>query len=123
VIRLTTNSLKVKPIYDYQTFQSATLTVAALPITLCVMNILPQTCAFVAISDVVKFHNLMLQDLRRFWGVLVDSPFSWGCNNRSMVTASSLADYLQIKLGNEPLYVAVIESLRELGELYVDLEN
>jgi hypothetical protein len=87
------------------------------------MNILPQTCAFVAISDVVKSHNLTLQAFHKFWSVLGDSPFSWGGNNRSMVTASSLADYLQIKLDNEPLYVAVIESLRELRELYVDLEN
>lgn len=67
-----------------------------------------------------------------FWScVSEDAPFSWGSNNRSMVTASDFACHCKDVLLNASADQRVpqeeidtfLEKLRELGDSYIDLEN
>ncbi|MCX6984223.1 MAG: hypothetical protein NT118_05645 [Lentisphaerae bacterium] len=78
-------------------------------------------CVFVEISDVVPEAERLW-----FWEKLNESsnpPFSWGGNNRSMVTASSLANHCREMLDDSARASRILEKLRRLGETYVDLEN
>jgi len=70
-----------------------------------------------------------------------DAPFSWGDNDRTLVTASRLADHAEevfdtcqnisspVILFLTPIRVietdskAFVNMLRDLGETYIDLEN
>ena len=49
-------------------------------------------------------------------------PFTWGDNNRSLVTANFIAAHLE-QLDNQKLLKITIQRLRSLGETYIDLEN
>ena len=79
------------------------------------------TCEYVELTD-VRGH-----DLDDYWELVVeDAPFSWGDNNRSMVTASSLRYHLEDRLcdyQNKKAVKRVIAVLAALGETYVDLES
>lgn len=87
------------------------------------MNYLLQAAAFVSISEVLSRH-LSTVDRAEFWCLISDNaPFSWGDNNRTLVTASSLANHCQDRLDDRPSYLNLLQSLRELGETYVDLES
>jgi hypothetical protein len=61
-----------------------------------------------------------------------DAPFSWGDNNRTLVTAERLhdhcADVLDIVMEDDPDVDAVdvdnfLRNLEKLGQTYIDLEN
>jgi len=62
-----------------------------------------------------------------FWeAISVSAPFTWGDNNRSMVTASSFADHCEETIiGTIPMptYRRFINKVRSLGEMYIDLES
>ncbi|NDB65564.1 MAG: hypothetical protein EB168_07850 [Euryarchaeota archaeon] len=69
-----------------------------------------------------------------FWSIISDSaPFSWGDNNRSMVTASDFYRHCAARLTAhevideygvpEEEYDQFFELLDSLGEEYIDLEN
>lgn len=82
-------------------------------------------CAFVELTSLVP----------KGWGpwfysaISENAPFSWGDNNRTLVTASDFArhcdDTLEIH-GENTSKAAVtrfLNKLRALGETYIDLEN
>ena len=89
------------------------------------MNIRIQACAFVSISDVLSPHLTTQGERDQFWALISENaPFSWGDNNRSMVTASSLANHIQDRQDIAMRgYGYLMRSLLDLGELYVDLES
>lgn len=67
-----------------------------------------------------------------FWGLISENaPFSWGDNNRTMITASSFADHCENCLDtlcedegiSQEEIAEFLDKVRSLGETYVDLEN
>lgn len=89
------------------------------------MNILDfvQRCEFVEASDVFK-------DCQEAWTCFADSEpdCSWGNNNRTMVTPNTIIESLEeAHFEDEPNLEkeidVVIKRLKELGQMYVDLEN
>lgn len=65
-----------------------------------------------------------------FWTCIsTNAPFSWGGNNRSLVTASDFAQHCDtaLELHGDAVTPSTrtrfLNKLRELGETYVDLEN
>ena len=57
-----------------------------------------------------------------------DAPFSWGDNNRTLITASRLADHAEAGFANQDnIEETEIEKwlteVRKLGNTYIDLEN
>ena len=57
-----------------------------------------------------------------------DAPFSWGDNNRTLVTAERLHDHCADRLAdvedvNEMDIDNFLRKLEELGQTYIDLEN
>ncbi len=91
-----------------------------------------QACAFVSVSDVLSPHLTTQGERDLFWSSISDNaPFSWEDNNRSivifpgkrMVTASSLANHCQDRLDGDPYFDDLLQSMRSLGELYIDLET
>jgi hypothetical protein len=87
------------------------------------MNI--QACAFVSLSDITRKHLLTHGEISDFWDQFVNNaPFSWGDNNRSLVIASAVAEHCQNCLeGDSPPVQALLQSLRDLEDLYIDLES
>lgn len=78
-----------------------------------------QTCEFISASDLVP----RSWDCW-FWGLISeDAPFSWGDNNRSMVTASDFADHCEERLDDSPKVKRFLKKVRSLGEMYIDLES
>ena len=82
-----------------------------------------EACKFVPIRAIVPegwedwFYNKISQN----------APFSWGDNNRTLVTASRLADHckdagLESDAGEDEVD-AFMDVLGKLGQAYVDLEN
>jgi hypothetical protein len=62
------------------------------------------------------------------------APFSWGDNNRTLVTTGRLLDHLDDVIGNDledfgvldsewDQFTSLIKSLGELDEVYIDLEH
>jgi len=78
-----------------------------------------RTCDFILASDLVpKAWSSW------FWAVISDSaPFSWGDNNRTLVTASRFAEHCRNRLDDHPRYRPFLQRLDEHGETYIDLEN
>lgn len=67
-----------------------------------------------------------------FWGLVSgDAPFSWGDNNRTLVTASRFYDHCNEKLEfvvedgdvTQDEVDAFLKTIEDLGETYIDLEN
>jgi len=78
-----------------------------------------QSCQFVSATDLVpkRWQGW-------FWETISnDAPFSWGDNNRSMVTASSFADHCQQRLDDSLSAKRFLNKVRSLGEMYIDLES
>lgn len=73
-------------------------------------------CQYVPVSEV-------FDGFREVWNEMVegDCPFTWGDNNRSLVTASSILNHLDNTTVEVPDDFR--ERLENLGEMYVDLEN
>ena len=78
-----------------------------------------QSCEFVSATDLIP----------RSWDswfwerFSTNAPFTWGDNNRSMVTASAFADHMQQRFDDSPRIKRVLKKIRALGEMYVDLES
>ena len=83
-----------------------------------------QSCQFVSVTDLVPKNWK-----HWFWETISENaPFSWGDNNRSMVTASCFADHCEERLiinGTLPrqTYRRFLNKVRSLGEMYIDLES
>jgi hypothetical protein len=86
-----------------------------------------ETCSFIPASRLVP-----TDWIRWFWEAISENaPFSWGDNNRSMVTASCFAlhceDAATERAEDEGVpsedWIAFMEMLYGLGETYIDLEN
>ena len=81
-------------------------------------------CRFVEVSDLVP-----KSWVDWFWGLISENaPFSWGDNNRSMVTADDFARYCEERLdGVDDVSEAAkrrwLDSIYALGQTYIDLEN
>jgi len=76
-------------------------------------------CEFVSSTDLVPrgWHDW-------FWEAISENaPFSWGDNNRSMVTASSFADHCEKRLEDSPKVKRFLKKVRALREMYIDLES
>ena len=70
-----------------------------------------------------------------FWSLISDSaPFSWGDNNRTLVTAVRFARHAESRMESDPdlcehngvlkrAYRAWLRDVRTLGDTYIDLEN
>ena len=82
------------------------------------------TIKFIPLSNLVPnkwiswFYDMISQD----------APFSWGDNNRTLVTASRLADHAEAGFANQDnIEETEIEKwlteVRKLGNTYIDLEN
>ena len=77
------------------------------------------TCEFVSATDCVPRG----WD-RWFWEEISNNaPFSWGDNNRSMVTASDFARHCEECLDDSPRVKRFLKKLHALGEMYIDLES
>ena len=97
---------------------------------------------YVEVTDIVP------KDWPSFWDIVSeDAPFTWGINNRTLVAASDFKDHAVNRIGaelpevapsdDEVLYIETnmednvtysdymdfVETLEELGEIYIDLEN
>ena len=78
-----------------------------------------QTCEFIPVSQIIP-----PKLSKWFWDLVSeDAPFSWGDNNRSLVTASSFANFCQERLDDSLKSKKILDKFRELGEMYIDLEN
>ncbi len=78
-----------------------------------------QTCEFVSATDLVP----RSWD-KWFWeNISENAPFSWGDNNRSMVTASDFARHCEERLDDSPKIKRFLKKVRALGEMYIDLES
>lgn len=82
-----------------------------------------ETCEFVSASSLVP-----TAWAGWFWEPVSEgASFSWGDNNRSMVTARRFKDHCSLVLAHvdvEPRDVEYfLEKLEALGETYIDLEN
>lgn len=81
-----------------------------------------ETCEFVAASDIVP--PALAPE---FWSEFSENaPFSWGDNNRTLVTASRFYDHCKAALGDElqgPETDEFYALLEIMGETYIDLEN
>ena len=79
------------------------------------------TCEYYCASDVFKDLPLAFDALSN------TSRFTWGDNNRSLVTASRIYDALDDMTGPDDPEASQVEEalkrLKDLGEAYVDLEN
>ena len=82
-----------------------------------------QTLQFIAASDLIQ------KSLGKFWAAVTeDAPFSFGDNNRTLITASRLADHCDDTVCYDDNFDTdevnkFIAELRELGDTYIDLEN
>ena len=78
-----------------------------------------QACAFVSASSLVP------RSWRGwFWELVSDNaPFSWGDNNRSMVTANDFAQHCEERLDDAPKCKRFLCKVRRLGDMYIDLES
>lgn len=97
-------------------------------------NFTPITISLIEASELISSANIDAE----FWGKLSESnpPFSWGDNNRSLVTASVFRQACEFTFENDPddSYVdddgellpyitQFLDMLETLGETYIDLEN
>lgn len=81
------------------------------------MNI--QTCEFISATDLVP------EDwVGWFWELISENaPFSWGDNNRSLITANYFAKHCEKCLDKSKESKQFIDKLYKLKDLYIDLES
>lgn len=78
-----------------------------------------QTCEFISVT-----HLVPRGWSEWFWeAISQNAPFSWGDNNRSLVTASDFARHCEECLDNSPKVKRFLTKVRTLGEMYIDLES
>ena len=84
-----------------------------------------EVCEFIPATNLIPYWAK-----NWFWGEFSSSaPFSWGDNNRTLITASRFAGHAQEVLMDHydsdlPMRAQRwINELRDLGETYIDLEN
>lgn len=78
-----------------------------------------QECEFISATDIVP----RSWD-KWFWEQISNNaPFSWGDNNRSLVTASDFANHCEEVLDDSPKVKKWLKQVRKLGEMYIDLES
>lgn len=86
-----------------------------------------KTCEFIEVSALVPAHWRSW-----FWGTISeDAPFSWGDNNRSLVTACDFRRHCDDRLldaaanhgARQEDIDQFLNLLKYLGEIYLDLEN
>ena len=81
-------------------------------------------CCFIEVSDLVPKSWVSW-----FWSLISEqSPFDWGNNNRTLVTADAFADHCEARLldcdeTSQAAKTKFLNKLRELGQRYIDLEN
>jgi len=81
-----------------------------------------QTCSFIAASD-------LFRGLDALWSFFAESdpPFSWGSNNRTLISSCDLVSYLDSCVLDEPaeaLFDTLADRVNALStDVYVDLEN
>ena len=78
-----------------------------------------QTCDFVSATDIVPRG----WD-KWFWeSISENAPFSWGDNNRSLVTANDFARHCEQCLDDSVKVKRFLKKVRDLGDMYIDLES
>lgn len=85
-----------------------------------------ETCRFIPVSSVVPAAWRSW-----FWQLVSeDAPFSWGANNRTLVTASAFFDHCSARLDDagesqkrQREITKWLEFVSSLGETYIDLES
>lgn len=78
------------------------------------------TCEYVCASDIAPKWAIV----EDFWAKISEgAPFSWGDNELSLVTASCFADWCEEVLDDSRKVKNWLKQIRELGEMYIDLEN
>lgn len=93
-----------------------------------IRSLSPEVCSFIPITELVP------KDWRGwfFEALSANAPFSWGDNNRSLITAAKLLDHAEdavedIAVGEGKVCQGDWDDfktmLEGLGEIYVDLEN
>lgn len=89
------------------------------------INPLIEICPFVPLSEIVPKNCG-----EGFWSTLSENaPFSWGDNNRTLIKASRLKTHCQeciSYLDDEKTikeFEKIIQSLKELEDIDIDLEN
>jgi hypothetical protein len=82
-----------------------------------------QTCQFVVLTDVIPpplMENVSTQ-------ISENGNLTWGSNNRSLITAESIAREIDDEAGNTPKECrqlkALVTKLLKLDQMYIDLEN
>lgn len=84
-------------------------------------TLLAQMATFYPITDIVDHSG---EDSEGFYASLSDdAPFSWGDNNRTLVTAQRIMNHMAER-GMDEEYPEVYNTLASLPEgSYIDLEN
>lgn len=83
------------------------------------MKLKTYAAEFVLITDLVH-----MEWRPWFFEKLYDQGrLTWGDMNRSLITASSLADVCEEFLEHRLSHKRFLKKLRDLGEMYIDLEN
>jgi len=84
-------------------------------------TLLAHTATFYPITDIVDRSGV---DSEGFYQTLSDdAPFSWGDNNRTLVTAQRIMNHM-VERGMDEDYPEVYNTLASLPEgSYIDLEN
>ena len=95
------------------------------------MKIKTETCKFVRLTTLVpkKWSGWFYDQIS------TDAPFSWGDNNRTLVTANRLADHAEecfesyrendvvVVRAEEKEIEKWLAGIRKMGNTYIDLEN
>ena len=78
------------------------------------------TCKYICVSDIAPKWAIK----EDFWAKVSEgAPFTWGDNNHSLVTASDFARWCEEVLDDSRKVKTWLKKIRELGEMYIDLEN
>lgn len=77
------------------------------------------SCEFVSATDLIP------RSWDSWFGETIsnNAPFSWGDNDRSLVTAADFADHCEQCLDDSVKVKRFLHKLRELGQMYIDLES
>jgi len=93
-----------------------------------------RVCHYIPLSQILKKNITSeyskdpdLDKMQAFEILSLDAPFSWGDNNRTLVTASRLLTHWinsrDIIAPSNDCFEKLVEDLESLGETYIDLEN
>lgn len=78
-----------------------------------------KTCEYISASDIVP-----RSWKKWFWQEISENaPFSWGDNNKSMVSARIFANHCEDVMEDSESVRRFIEKVRGLGDMLIDLES